>query len=53
VLSGSTLDIFIDGKPVVANYVDSDKMHAYGMVALGTEWNHVEFDNLCLGTACP
>jgi hypothetical protein len=51
--SGSTLSVFIDGKPVIANYVDSGKTHEYGMVALGTEWNQVQFDNFCLATVCP
>ena len=50
--SGATLNVFIDGSPVVADYVDSGRTHAYGMVALGTEWNHVQFDNFCLGAAC-
>jgi hypothetical protein len=53
VFNGSAVIAFIDGNPVIANYVDSGKAHAYGMVALGTEWNHAEFDNFCLGKDCP
>jgi hypothetical protein len=49
----STVNAFIDGKPVVANYLDSGKTHAHGMVALATEWNKVQFDNFCLGAVCP
>jgi hypothetical protein len=50
---GSTINVLIDRKPVVANYSDSGKTHAHGMVALGTEWNTVQFDNFCVGTVCP
>ena len=50
---GSTLSVSIDGKAVVNSYTDSGKTHAHGMVALGTEWNKVQFDNFCLGAACP
>jgi len=50
--SGSTLNVLIDGNAVIANYVDSGKTHAYGLIALSTEWNHVQFDNFCLGTVC-
>jgi hypothetical protein len=50
---GTTISVLIDGKPVMTNYVDSGKTHAHGMVALGTEWNKVQFDNFCLGPACP
>jgi hypothetical protein len=50
---GATISVSIDGKPVVTNFVDSSKPHAHGMVALGTEWNKVEFDNFCAGKTCP
>jgi hypothetical protein len=50
---GAALSVLIDGKPVVANYLDPGKTHAHGMVALGTEWNKVQFDNFCLGATCP
>jgi hypothetical protein len=53
VFSRSTINVLIDRKPVVANYSDSGRTHAYGMVALGTEWNTVQFDNFCAGTVCP
>jgi hypothetical protein len=49
----STISVWIDGTPVMTNYVDSAKTHAHGMVALGTEWNKVQFDNFCVGVACP
>jgi hypothetical protein len=51
--TGSTINAWIDGKPLVNNYLDSGKTHAYGMVALGTEWNTVQFDNFCVGPVCP
>jgi hypothetical protein len=50
---GPAFSIFIDGKPVVENFVESVKPHAYGMVAFGTAWNKVQFDNFCLGSTCP
>jgi len=50
---GSSFSIFIDGKPVMTNYLDSGKTHGHGMVALGTEWNKAQFDNFCLGPVCP
>jgi len=50
---GSTINAWIDGKPVVSNHLDSGKTHAYGMVALGTEWNTAQFDNFCVGAVCP
>jgi hypothetical protein len=50
---GSTLSVLIDGTPVMANYVDSGEPHTHGMVALGTEWIKVQFDNFCVGAACP
>jgi len=50
---GTSISVSIDGKPVMTNFVDSGKAHAHGMVALGTEWNKVQFDNFCLGTRCP
>jgi hypothetical protein len=51
--SGSSIGVLIDGKPVIASYVDSGRTHAQGMVVLGTEWNKVQFDNFCLSTVCP
>ncbi len=51
--NGSSISISIDGKPAVDNYVDTGKSHNYGMAALGTEWNRVQFDNFCLGASCP
>ena len=45
---GTTISVLIDGKPLMTNYVDSGKTHTHGMVALGTEWNKVQFDNFCL-----
>jgi len=50
---GSSISVFIDGKPVLDNHVDTGKTHAHGMVALGTEWNKAQFDNFCLGASCP
>jgi O-glycosyl hydrolase len=50
---GSALSVLIDGKPVMTNFLESGRNHAHGMVALGTEWNKVQFDNFCVGTACP
>jgi hypothetical protein len=50
---GAALSVLIDGKPAMTNVVASGKPHAHGMVALGTEWNKVQFDNFCVGTACP
>ena len=50
---GSALSVLIDGKPVITNFTEPGKTHAHGMVAFGTEWNKVEFDNFCLGSTCP
>jgi hypothetical protein len=50
---GFAIDALIDGKPLVKNYLDSSRTHTYGMVALGTEWNHVQFDNFCVRAVCP
>ncbi len=50
---GSALAVWIDGKPILTNYVESGKTHAHGMVAFGTGWNKVQFDNFCAGAACP
>ena len=33
----------LDGKPL--SIVDNTA-HTHGMIALGTEWDHVQFDNL-------
>jgi hypothetical protein len=51
--NGSTINAWIDGRPVVNNHPDSGKTHSYGMVALGTEWNTVQLDNFCVGAVCP
>lgn len=40
---GRQVDASIDGKPVSAV---ENAAHAHGMFALGTEWQHVQFDNL-------
>lgn len=40
---GNHLEGVIDGKTLVS--ID-DASHTHGMFALGTEWNHVQFDNL-------
>jgi hypothetical protein len=50
---GSSISVFIDGKPVIDNHVDTGKTHGHGMVALGTEWNKAQFDNFCLDASCP
>ena len=50
---GPTISVLIDGTPVMSNYIDPGKTHAHGMVALGTEWIKVQFDNFCVGPACP
>lgn len=43
VFHGNQITATIDGKP--ASTAESTA-HAHGMFALGTEWNHVQFDNL-------
>lgn len=53
VFRGSAISAFIDGTPLMTNYVDLSMAHSNGMVALGTAWNKAQFDNFCLGTACP
>jgi hypothetical protein len=50
---GSAVNAWIDGMPVVNNYLDSGKTHPYGMVALGTAWNTAQFDNFCVDAVCP
>jgi hypothetical protein len=50
---GSSINVLIDRKPVVVNYSDSGRAHAYGMVAFETEWNRVQFDNFWVGLICP
>jgi hypothetical protein len=50
---GAALSVWIDGTPLINNYVRQNYTHPYGMVALGTGWNKAQFDNFCLGTACP
>jgi hypothetical protein len=49
----STISFLIDGTRVMTNYVDSAKTHTHGRVAFQTEWNKVQFDDFCLGPACP
>jgi hypothetical protein len=40
---GTQISASIDGKPVSTV---ENTAHAHGMFALGTEWDHVQFDNL-------
>lgn len=40
---GTTVTASLDGKTLAS--VDATA-HAHGMIGLGTEWNHVQFDNL-------
>jgi hypothetical protein len=49
---GASISVSIDGDPVINNHVDTGKTHEHGMVALGTEWSRVQFDNFCLGADC-
>jgi hypothetical protein len=41
--NGSKIAVFLDGVPLAT--VESSA-HTHGMIGLGTEWSHVQFDNL-------
>lgn len=40
---GQEIDAYLDGRQVASV---TDATHSHGMVALGTEWDHTQFDNL-------
>ena len=40
---GTQITAAIDGRPLSTI---ENTVHAHGMFALGTEWDHVQFDNL-------
>lgn len=40
---GSRITASFDGKPLATV---ENKAHTHGMVGVGTEWNHIQFDNL-------
>jgi hypothetical protein len=40
------IEAMFDGKKLASA---NDSTHAHGMIALGTEWDHVQFDNLSVG----
>ena len=40
---GTTLTASLDGNPLASVEATA---HSHGMIGLGTEWNHVQFDNL-------
>ena len=40
------IEAMLDGKKLAAV---NDSTHTHGMIALGTEWDHVQFDNLSVG----
>jgi len=41
--AGEAIAVCLDGKQLASV---QDASHAHGMIALGTEWNHTQFDNL-------
>jgi hypothetical protein len=41
--NGNKIAVFLDGAPLAS--VESSA-HSHGMIGLGTEWDHVQFDNL-------
>jgi O-glycosyl hydrolase len=40
---GDTIGAYLDGRQLASV---RDTSHSHGMIALGTEWNHTQFDNL-------